>query len=46
MGFRRGDFPITEEMADTFLSIPIGPHMAEEDARQVVETIRQTCYQT
>ena len=39
MGFRRGDFPITEEMADTFLSIPIGPHMPEEDAHRVARIL-------
>lgn len=40
MGFKRGDFPLTEEFADTFLSLPIGPHMSQEDVALVVESIR------
>ena len=40
MGFKRGDFPIAEEMADTFLSLPIGPHMPTEDARTVVKALK------
>ena len=27
MGFHRGDFPITEALADEFLSLPMGPHL-------------------
>ncbi len=41
MGFKRGDFPITEEMADTFLSLPIGPHMTEECVAAVVRTLKE-----
>lgn len=42
MGFRRGDFPIAEEMADTFLSLPIGPHMSLDDARLVANTLKDS----
>jgi dTDP-4-amino-4,6-dideoxygalactose transaminase len=41
MGFGKGDFPITEEMAETFLSLPIGPHMTESDARRVAAALRE-----
>ena len=41
MKFNRGDFPIAEELADTFLSLPIGPHMPESDVHSVVETLRK-----
>lgn len=30
MGFKRGDFPIAEKMADEVLSLPIGPHHTPE----------------
>lgn len=42
MGFKRGDFPIAEEMADTFLSLPIGPHMPASDAHIVAKALRES----
>jgi len=39
LGCRRGDFPITERLADTVLSLPIGPHLDAESTRQVVDAI-------
>ena len=33
----RGSLPITEELARTVLSIPIGPHLSGSDAKKVVE---------
>jgi len=43
LGYRTGDFPITEKMADTILSIPMGPHLSIEAADYVVEKIRNFC---
>jgi dTDP-4-amino-4,6-dideoxygalactose transaminase len=43
MKFKAGDFPISEEIANTVLSIPMGPHLCEEDAGRVVEVIREFC---
>ncbi len=40
MGFKRGDFPIAEEMAATFLSLPIGPHTSLDDARLVSKSLK------
>jgi dTDP-4-amino-4,6-dideoxygalactose transaminase len=45
LGYRAGDFPITEKMADTVLSIPMGPHLSVDDADYVVEKIREYCLQ-
>lgn len=39
LGFKKGDFPNTEEMADTFLSLPIGPHMSDGDAEIVAQKL-------
>jgi dTDP-4-amino-4,6-dideoxygalactose transaminase len=41
MGCRPGDYPITEKMADTFLSIPIGPHLSMEDVDYVIGKIHE-----
>jgi dTDP-4-amino-4,6-dideoxygalactose transaminase len=43
MGYQAGDFPITEQMADTILSIPMGPHLSMDDADYVIEKIREFC---
>lgn len=41
LGIRPGAFPITEKIANTVLSIPIGPHVSLEQAGFVVEKIRE-----
>jgi dTDP-4-amino-4,6-dideoxygalactose transaminase len=38
-GYRKGDLPITERLADTVLSLPIGPHMDATSAEQVIRSI-------
>jgi len=43
LGYRAGNFPITEKMADRFLSIPMGPHLSMDDADYVIEKIRDFC---
>lgn len=43
LGYSAGDFPITEKLADTVLSIPIGPHLSMEDADYVIEKIQEFC---
>ncbi len=40
LGYRRGALPITEEVADTCLSLPIYPEMADAQQEYVVATIR------
>ena len=36
-GFARGNFPVAEELADSVLSLPIGPHLTEPEAKIVIE---------
>jgi dTDP-4-amino-4,6-dideoxygalactose transaminase len=43
LNYQVGEFPITEKMANTFLSIPIGPHLSMEDADYVIEKIQEFC---
>jgi len=41
-GFKRGAFPIAENLADSVLSLPIGPHLTEAQASTVVNAVRST----
>jgi dTDP-4-amino-4,6-dideoxygalactose transaminase len=38
-GWRRGDFPVTEGLADTVVSLPIGPHVDAASARRVIDGV-------
>ena len=40
LGYEKGDFPITEEYAETMISLPICPTMTEEEVDLVVNSIR------
>jgi dTDP-4-amino-4,6-dideoxygalactose transaminase len=39
-GWKAGDFPITEHLAQTVLSLPIGPHLTDAALEHVCTTIR------
>jgi dTDP-4-amino-4,6-dideoxygalactose transaminase len=43
MGFKMGEFPITEFLANCVLSIPIGPHLQLDDVDYIIEKIRDFC---
>jgi dTDP-4-amino-4,6-dideoxygalactose transaminase len=38
--WKRGSFPITEELAGTLLSIPIGPHLGNDQVAFVIHTLQ------
>lgn len=40
LGFKKGDFPITEEISDTCLSLPLWPGMLYSDVKFVATTVR------
>jgi dTDP-4-amino-4,6-dideoxygalactose transaminase len=40
MGWKPGAFPKAEELAHTVISLPMGPHLTEEDAATVVRQLR------
>lgn len=40
LGFKKGDFPIAEEMADTCLSLPLWPGMTEDNVVEVCSYIK------
>ncbi len=41
LGYRPGDFAVSERIADTVLSLPMHPHLTDLDAARVAETVRQ-----
>jgi len=40
LGFTRGAFPIAEEIAESALSLPIGPHLSDAGVDAVIESVR------
>jgi len=40
LGYKQGDFPIAEELADTMLSLPLWPGMTKEQVNQVAAAIK------
>lgn len=40
LGYRKGDFPIAEELAETCLSLPIWPGMTEDQIEEVASAIK------
>jgi dTDP-4-amino-4,6-dideoxygalactose transaminase len=41
LGLTRGSFPIAEEIADTVLSLPMGPHLNDAQADYVIDCVRE-----
>lgn len=41
LGWKKGEYPIAEALADTVLSLPIGPHLDTTDADKVADLIVQ-----
>jgi len=44
-GFKRGDFPITERLADTVLSLPLGPHLNEAQVELVIQAVHASLHE-
>jgi dTDP-3-amino-3,4,6-trideoxy-alpha-D-glucose transaminase len=40
-GWKRGDFFITERLADQVLSLPFGPHLSEADLSHVIACVER-----
>lgn len=39
MDYKTGDFPITEQLARSVLSLPIGPHIEEHEILRIIEEV-------
>jgi len=40
MGKKTGDFPIAEELANTVISLPIGPHLSNENVETIIQELK------
>ena len=40
LGYSRGEFPVSERLADMVLSVPIHPQLSEDEVAQIVQAIR------
>jgi dTDP-4-amino-4,6-dideoxygalactose transaminase len=41
LGYRGGDFPVSERIAQTTLSLPMHPHLTDDEVRTVAATVRR-----
>jgi len=41
LGYRKGDLPVTERLADEVLSVPMYPELTDEQVARVATTIRE-----
>jgi dTDP-4-amino-4,6-dideoxygalactose transaminase len=39
-GYRPGQFPVAEWLAAQTISLPVGPHLAEDDPRRLVDAYK------
>jgi UDP-2-acetamido-2-deoxy-ribo-hexuluronate aminotransferase len=40
LGYKTGDFPISEQIADQCLSLPMGPYLSESNQHLIIETLK------
>lgn len=40
LGYKKGDFPVTEKQAETILSLPIYPELTDEQVNYIIETVK------
>ena len=43
LGYKAGDFPISEEFSARVLSLPVGPHVNEAEVRTIISTVKTFC---
>ena len=41
LGHKRGDFPVTEQVASQGLSLPMNPYLTEEEIEQVCKALQR-----
>jgi dTDP-4-amino-4,6-dideoxygalactose transaminase len=40
LGMKAGSYPVSEQLASTVLSLPIGPHLGEEETELIIRTLQ------
>jgi len=43
LGFKKGDFPVSEKIADEVLSLPMFPHMTNDQIEHVCTSLKEVC---
>ena len=41
LGYKQGDFPISEKIHSEILSLPIGPHLSAQDQASVISAVKE-----
>ena len=41
LGYKSGDFPVSEQIASRILSLPMHPYLEREDQRKIVDELKQ-----
>jgi dTDP-4-amino-4,6-dideoxygalactose transaminase len=44
LGYKRGDFPVTEKVGSSILSLPMYPGIPSESVERVASELRESCY--
>jgi dTDP-4-amino-4,6-dideoxygalactose transaminase len=44
LGYKRGDFPVTEKVKSRILSLPMYPGIDSEAVQRVASELRESCY--
>lgn len=42
LGYRRGDFPVTEKLADTIVTLPMYPQLTKDQLEKIVSTVEES----
>jgi dTDP-4-amino-4,6-dideoxygalactose transaminase len=41
LGYKKGDFPVSERLADTVISIPVFPELIDDEVKSVIEVLNK-----
>ena len=42
LGYKKGDFPVSEKVSDRIFSIPMHPYINKHDQDKVIKTLQKT----
>ena len=41
-GYKRGDFPVSEKMGDSTITLPFYPRLSQEEVNYIIQTVNNT----